>query len=519
MPRPLSPNTLRLILGDQLNINHSWFRTVDPSVSYLMMEVKSEATYVTHHVQKIVAFFLAMRAFAEKLKELGHTVIYIPLDSKENAHSLSANVERILRANPEIKSFSYQLPDEYRVDQLLRTLCSTLKVEVAVADTEHFFTHRDELSQFFSGKSSRIMEGFYRMMRQKHDILLEKGKPEGGKWNFDFENRKRYDGIIAIPARPKFGNEKNADEIAKLIKSHKIPTIGTLAAGSFNWPITREEALLALKHFTSKLLPHFGRYQDALDSDDPFLFHSLLSFPLNVKLISPREVIDASIAAFRKRPNEISIEQIEGFVRQILGWREYMRGLYWERMPEFATRNFFENSRPLPQFFWTGQTKMNCLKHAINQSLELAYAHHIQRLMVTGSFAMMAGINPDEVDRWYLGIYIDAVEWVELMNTRGMSQFADGGLVATKPYCGSANYMRKMSNYCSGCSYDSDTRTEDNSCPLNSLYWDFHIRNRTKLEKNPRIGMVYRTIDKMDPAEKKAVKKRALFILDNLDQV
>jgi deoxyribodipyrimidine photolyase-related protein len=513
------PRTLRLILGDQLNVNHSWFQTVDPSITYLLMEVRSEATYVTHHTQKIVAFFLAMRSFAETLTKLGHKVRYIKIDDPDNSHSLAENIERILREERAFSAFSYQLPDEYRVDKLLTELSRKLKVPTTIADTEHFLTTRDELSTFFSGKRTRIMESFYRMMRQKHEVLIQDGKPEGGKWNYDAENRKRYDGTVKIPPRPRFTRQADADEIATLIRTLEIPTIGTLAPNSFNWPVTRDESLKALEHFVANLLPHFGRYQDALDTNDPFLFHSLLSFPLNVKLISPREVIDAALAAYRKNKTRISIEQVEGFIRQILGWREYMRGLYWERMPKFVTLNFFDNTRALPEFFWTGHTKMNCLKHAINQSLELAYAHHIQRLMVTGSFAMMAGINPDEVDRWYLGIYIDAVEWVELMNTRGMSQFADGGLVATKPYCGSANYMKKMSNYCSGCSYDPNTRTESDSCPLNALYWDFHIRSREKLESNPRIGMVYRTIDKMDAAEKRAVKKRALFILDNLDRI
>jgi deoxyribodipyrimidine photolyase-related protein len=510
---------LRLILGDQLNIEHSWFGTIDQNVTYLMMEVRAEASYVPHHIQKVVAFFLAMRAFCEKLQSLGHTVHYICIDSEDNLHTLPDNIEYVINKHPLITSFCYQLPDEYRVDKLLSQLAKKLRVETIVTDTEHFLTHRGELSVFFAGKSTRVMESFYRMMRQKHDILLQSGKPEGGKWNFDTANRKRYDGKVNIPPRPRFKNSERADELALVIRKLDISTIGNLAADSFNWPITREEALLSLKHFIAKLLPHFGHYQDALDDRDPFLFHSLLSFPLNVKLISPREVIDAAVAAYRRSPQKISIEQVEGFVRQILGWREYMRGLYWELMPEFATQNFFNNSRALPGFFWTGKTKMNCLRQAITQSLDHAYAHHIQRLMVTGSFAMMAGIDPQQVDSWYLGIYIDAIEWVELMNTRGMSQFADGGIVGTKPYCSSANYIKKMSNYCAGCSYASDTRTESNSCPLNSLYWDFHIRNRDKLEKNPRIGMVYRTIDRMEVTEQTAIKKRAQSILDDIEEV
>jgi len=296
-----------------------------------------------------------------------------------------------------------------------------------------------------------------------------------------------------------------------------VSTLGTLDAEAFVWPTSRKESLELLDHFCEHLLVHFGSYQDALTTWDPYLFHSRLSFSLNCKMISPLEVVQTVEAYWSKNQDLIGIAQVEGFIRQIIGWREYMRGIYWAKMPEFAQLNYFGHDRKLPDWFWTGNTKMNCLSQSVHQSLDLAYAHHIQRLMVTGNFSLLAGIHPDEVDRWYLGIYIDAIEWVEITNTRGMSQFADGGIVGTKPYVSSANYIKKQGNYCGSCAYQADKKTGEGSCPFNSLYWHFHARNRELLEKNPRIGMVYRTWDKM--GNQQAILAQAEAYLLDIEQL
>ena len=298
-----------------------------------------------------------------------------------------------------------------------------------------------------------------------------------------------------------------------------IKTIGHVDPKRFCWPITRAESLKTLTYFCEQLLPHFGAYQDAMHTDHRTLFHSRLSFAMNVKLLTPLEVVEAAVHAFERSKGTITLPQIEGFVRQIAGWREFMRGVYWNQMPTYKTRNFLNATRALPHYFWDGDTKMNCVRHAVVQSLEDSYAHHIQRLMITGNFCALAGINPDEVDAWYLGIYLDAIEWVQLPNTRGMSQFADGGIVGTKPYTSSAQYINKMSNYCSGCFYKYKEKFGERGCPFNSLYWDFLMRNRSNLERNPRIGMGYQLLGKMSDGDKKAISDRAAHILQHIEEL
>ena len=507
---------LRLILGDQLNIQHSWFKTVDANTIYVLMELRQESTYVTHHIQKIVAFFSAMEAFAETLKKLGHEVVYVYCDAPENSGELETELLKIIKSR-NIDGFEYQLPDEYRLDKQLGDFCATLKIPSQAYDTEHFFCRREELAQFFEGKKQYLMEFFYRMLRKRTGYLMLGAQPEGGIWNFDHENRKPIKEQAHISPHPH--SNQNIKQVLARITRAQLPYLGTIPEVNFPWPLSRNEALEYLEHFAKNLLPDFGSYQDAMQEGEPFLYHSRLSFAMNVKLLHPAEVIERVIAAHRQQPERIALNQTEGFVRQILGWREYMRGIYWAQMPQYAHLNFFGAQRKLPTWFWDGNTQMNCLKQSINQSLNYAYAHHIQRLMVTGNFMLLAGIDPDEADRWYLGIYIDAIEWVEITNTRGMSQYADGGIVGSKPYCSSAAYISKMSNYCKNCRYDSKLKTEDNACPFNSLYWYFHLRNRDKLERNPRIGMMYRTWDKMLPQHQDALIAKAESVLENLNDL
>lgn len=504
--------TLRLILGDQLNIQHSWFEKTNPDMTYVMMEIKQETGYVRHHIQKVVGFFLAMRNFADALQSQGHQVIYWKLDHPDNTQSLTGNLSFLIEKE-NFNRFEYLLPDEFRLDKQIQEFTETLSISSQFFDSEHFLTSREFLAEFFKGKKTFLMETFYREMRRKYDVLMDGKEPLTGKWNYDQDNRNKFRDLLLLKAPRVF--PKNASEIVRLVQTMGVETIGSIDEKNFEWPVSREESLQVLDYFCEKLLDSFGEYQDSMYTGDAFLFHSRLSFSLNTKMLSPLEVVEKVEQYWFANQDRINIAQVEGFIRQIIGWREYMRGVYWAKMPKFATLNFFGHERKLPEFYWTGKTKMNCLKHSVGQSLEKSYAHHIQRLMVTGNFALLAGIDPDEVDQWYLGIYIDAIEWVEITNTRGMSQFADGGIVGTKPYVSSANYIDKMSDYCKGCHYNKNLKIGENACPFNSLYWHFYDRNEDKLAKNPRIGMAYKTWEKMK--DKTKILEQAEKYLENLD--
>lgn len=507
--------TLRLLLGDQLNIKHPWFKTVDSNVVYVLFEMRQETDYVTHHIQKVIGFFAAMRDFAQTLEDAGHAVLYYKISDENNTQNLITNVENVITSH-NIAVFEYQLPDEYRLDQQLLDFTKSLAIASKVIDTAHFYTSRSDLKTFFKGKKQYIMESFYRDMRKKHDILMAFGNPEGGKWNYDKSNRKKWKNDPAIPAYKLFKND--VSDVTSDIENAKIKTLSTWDNKTFNYPINRKQALEQLKYFCENLLQHFGDYQDAMHTDEVYLFHSRLSFAMNIKLISAKNVVDTVLNYYRKHEDTIAISQVEGFIRQVIGWREYMRGMYWALMPEFKQQNFLNNTNKLADFFWTGNTKMACMKHAITNSLDNAYAHHIQRLMITGNYALLTQTNPAEVDAWYLGIYADAVEWVQLPNTRGMSQFADGGNIATKPYVSSGSYIQKMGNYCDGCHYNHKKKIEDDACPFNSLYWNFLDDKRDLLESNHRMKMMYHLLNKMDSNNLTAIKKRANHIIANQDE-
>jgi deoxyribodipyrimidine photolyase-related protein len=508
---------LRLILGDQLNYNHSWYSEKNQEDKfYLLIEMRQETDYTLHHIQKIVGFFSAMRNFANHLIDKKLNVIYLKINDTQNCQDLEQNIIKIIQEKKCLE-FQYQLPDEYRLDVILNKLSSTLKIPIKVFDTEHFLSQRLELKEFFSGKKQIIMESFYRYKRKKESILMKGEDPLGGKWNFDHDNRKPFKGSTFVPNTELFYN--NVKEVYDDIVKCGCKYFGEIESNKFIWPVSKIQCNQLLSFFIEEMLQNFGTYQDAMDRDNWNLFHSRLSFAMNTKMLSPKEVVDAAVAYYLKNEEKISISQIEGFVRQIVGWREYMRGIYWWKMPEFSMMNFFNHENKLPEWFWTGNTKMSCLSHSIKQSLKYAYAHHIQRLMVTGNFLLLAMINPDEIDEWYLGIYIDAIEWVEITNTRGMSQFADGGIVGTKPYVSSANYINKMSNYCKGCYYDSTKRYGEKACPFNSLYWNFYATHKDKLAKNPRIGMSYVTWNKMQEEEQKLIINQAKKYLFNINQL
>ena len=507
---------LRLLLGDQLNHRHPWFDTVDDQVVYVLMEIRQETDYVRHHIQKVLAFFLAMRSFAAQLKEAGHHVHYLTLDDPTNEQDLGRNLQKIINELA-ISEWAYQEPDEYRLDQQLLDIGHALDIPFSMVSTDHFFTQRGELASLFKGKKTYLMETFYRYMRKKWGILMEGTEPVGGQWNYDAENRHKLPATHR-PLSPKLFS-KPVDDLLQLLEDQGVKTMGHLPKEGFIWPTTRAESLELLQYFVENALIHFGRYEDAMSKKDWSVYHSRLSFALNCKLLSPKEVIDTAVQYWEKNQNLITLPQIEGFVRQILGWREFMRGIYWAHMPSYATLNALDHHTPLPDWFWTGETKMNCLRYSIGQSLEYAYAHHIQRLMVIGNFALLAGISPDELDAWYLGVYIDAIEWVEITNTRGMSQFADGGIVGSKPYVASSNYIQKMGDYCQGCHYDMKQRTGEKACPFNALYWDFYARHEDRFRKNPRIGMMYQTWGKMSPETQASIRKQAADWIARLNEL
>ncbi|GAA4977265.1 cryptochrome/photolyase family protein [Algibacter aquimarinus] len=507
--------TLKLILGDQLNIKHSWFNETNEKVIYCLFEMRQETDYVKHHIQKVIGFFTAMRQFAEDLKTQGHEVEYFKINDKNNTQSLTENLKKLIKKH-NIENFEYIYPDEYRLDKQLNNFCDNLNISTTAVSAEHFYTNRSDLKIFFKGKKQYLMENFYRDMRKKHDILMVSGQPEGGKWNFDKSNRNKWKGEVEIPNYKLFKNDVSS--VIKDIEKANIKTIGEFETKTFSYPITRKQAIEQLKYFCKELLIHFGTYQDAMHTNEEYLFHSRLSFAMNLKLISPKDIVKTVMNYYRKHGDDIDISQVEGFVRQIIGWREYMRGMYWAFMPEYKSKNELDNHNKLPGFFWTGNTKMNCLKHAINNSLDNGYAHHIQRLMITGNYTLLTQTNPDEVDDWYLGIYVDAIQWVQLTNTRGMSQFADGGKIATKPYVSSGSYINKMSNYCSCCHYNHKKKTEDDACPFNSLYWNFLDEKRDHLGNNFRMGMMYSLLDKMDKQDLQNIKEKAKHIIKHQDE-
>ncbi|CAK1723252.1 deoxyribodipyrimidine photolyase-related protein [Vibrio crassostreae] len=515
--------TVRLVLGDQLNIEHSWFRQVDDGVVYMIAELKQETDYVASHIQKVAAFFCAMGYFADELRQQGHQVLHLTLDDTAQFENLDTLLKHYVHQFGAEK-FEYQRPDEYRLLEQMNKLKLTNATK-GCCDTEHFLFPFEEIGQQFPKDKHIMMEHFYRRMRKRFDILLEDGKPVGGKWNYDANNRKKLkkQDIEKLPQPLMFTNDITG--ILQRIERHHVQTIGQVG-NQLLWPVNRAQSLSLLAHFCQVCLPLFGHFQDAMTTEHDSrwsLYHSRISFSLNSKMLNPREVIDAALSAYHASSKQgattIDIAQVEGFIRQILGWREYIRGVYWANMPAYANKNHYSVTNNLPHYFWDGQTKMNCMKHAIDQSLEFAYAHHIQRLMITGNFCLITGIDPDQVDSWYLGIYVDAIEWVEMPNTRGMALFADGGIVGTKPYSASGSYINRMSDYCKGCHYQIKERSGEQSCPFNSLYWRFMNQHRDELNRNPRMGMLYRSWDNMDEQEQQAILDTAEQRITNLENL
>jgi deoxyribodipyrimidine photolyase-related protein len=406
-------------------------------------------------------------------------------------------------------------PGEWRVERDVRNACERSGIPVQILDDRHFFLSRSEFAEYAQSRKSLVMEFFYRHMRKRLDVLLENGQPTGGKWNFDRDNRSSFGrhGPDEVPPPLRFEPDEITRDVIRSVEQRFKGHPGDI--DEFGWPVTEDEARRALDDFITTRLPWYGRFQDAMWVDQPWLYHSLLSSVLNLRLLNPREVVERAVEAWRS--GEAPLAAVEGLVRQLIGWREFIRGVYWLKMPSYGQRNGLGADRPLPGFFWDGDTDMRCLSQSIGQTLRLGYAHHIQRLMIIGNFALIAGLSPRQVCDWFLAVYVDAVEWVELPNTLGMALHGDHALVGTKPYAASANYIRKMSNYCQDCRYRPDRRVGSDACPFNTLYWDFLARHRERFAANPRMSLSIRNLDRLDDAELEAIRTAADGFLDQLD--
>ena len=499
---------LVLVLGDQLSAGLAGLKSADPARDVVVMvEAAEEGTSVPHHPQKIALILSAMRHFAEELRGAGWRVLYSRLDDLENSQSIAGEVLR-RAAETGAERVIVTHCGEWRLQAALEEM--PLRVEV-LPDTRFICSHR-EFADWAEGRKQLRMEWFYREMRRKTGLLMEVGEPAGGQWNYDHDNRKRAEADLLRPRPLRFVPDEVTEEVLSLVQARFGAHFGALRP--FQWAVTRADALKALDHFVTHHLRNFGETQDAMLAGDQTLNHSLLSPYINIGLLSPLEVCERVEAAWQA--GKVPINSAEGFIRQIIGWREYVRGIWALTGPDYLTRNELDQSADLPAAYWGGPTNMACLKAAVAQTAETAYAHHIQRLMVTGNFALLAGVDPEEVHRWYLAVYIDAFEWVEAPNTIGMSQFADGGMLGSKPYVSSGAYIDRMSDYCDGCAYRVKDKTGPRACPFNLLYWHFLDRHRARFEKNPRMAQMYRTWDKMSEAHRMTVLAEGTALLERL---
>ncbi|MGE0310253.1 MAG: cryptochrome/photolyase family protein [Lautropia sp.] len=513
---------LVLVLGDQLTHDSPALAGIDPTQdAVLMIEAPGEATHVWSHVARIALFLAAMRHFRDALRARGFTVHYLALGDVAEP-TLAGRLHDVLRRERP-RALRMLEPGEWRVARAIESAAASAGVDLLMLDDPHFLCSRADFARWAGpGRRSLRMEHFYREMRRRHRVLLDAhGQPEGGRWNFDADNRSAYPRQGPGPIPPPAGFAPDAltrqviDEVRARFGSHP----GSLDA--FRWPVTREQALEALSVFVASRLPHFGEHQDAMWSATPFGWHSLLSTSLNLHLLDPREVIAAAEDAYRRA--DAPLASVEGFIRQVLGWREFIRGVYWRDMPGLASANHYGHARPLPAWYWNGQTRMACLREAIGQTLRHGYAHHIQRLMVTGLFALLAEVDPRRVAEWYLAIYVDAVEWVELPNVAGMALFADGGRFTSKPYIASGAYIDRMSDHCRHCRYapkpSRGAAPDRPACPFTTLYWYFLDRHAVELAANPRTALMAKQVARLDPRERSAIRERAATLLADIDEL
>ncbi len=504
---PLKVRKLVLVLGDQLDAHATALQDFDPTQDLVWMaEVAQEATHVWSAKQRIAVFLSAMRHFAEELQAHGLPLLYTRLDDAANRGTLALQLElAITQLQP--SALVLTAPGDWRVLQSLRAIASAHQLPLELRDDTHFFSTVREFAAYAKDRKQLRLEYWYRALRQQHGILMDGKDPVGGQWNFDADNRESFGkaGPQNLPPPTRCAPDAITRDVIALVNTRFADHPGTLH--SFGWPVTRTQALQALQTFIQERLPLFGQYEDAMWAGEAWLYHSQLSCALNLKLLNPREVVQAAEDAYRA--GHAPLAAAEGFIRQILGWREYVRGIYWTHMPDYLERNALNAQADLPAWYWTGQTPMACLHDALQQTLEHGYAHHIQRLMVTGLYALLLGVKPQAVHAWYLAVYVDAVEWVELPNTLGMGQFGDGGLMASKPYVASGKYIQRMGNHCKGCRYDPAQSTGASACPFTTLYWDFLMRHEALLKKNPRMAMQLKNLGRLEPQAREAITSQA----------
>ena len=495
---------LGLIFGDQLNRDHALLDQLDPGNDRLLMgELIDEASYVPHHGQKIALIFAAMRQFACELGEAGWQVDYQRFDP-DSAVRRFTDLVRAASERHAIDEILVSWPGEWRVLEQVRGWEKELGVAVTVLPDSRFLNPLEEFERWAEGRKQLRMEFFYRDMRRRTGLLMDGDQPVGGEWNYDADNRKRWSGEPPAARPMRFSPDEITREVLELVRA-QLPFFGEL--DGFDYPVTPTQARRALAHFVHSALPWFGDFQDAMPDGEDYLFHSRLSSSLNLGLLSPLEVCRSAEQAWQE--GHAPLNAVEGFVRQVIGWREYVRGLYWLKMPDYAEMNALQADQPLPSWYWTGKTRMRCLQQAIDATRRNAYAHHIQRLMVTGNFALLLGVVPKEICEWYLAVYADAYDWVELPNTLGMVMHADGGIMASKPYAASGKYIQRMGDHCKHCAYQVGETLGEKACPFNALYWDFLDRHQKQLASNPRMKMMYRNLERMDPDRREAITRRA----------
>ncbi|WP_095590276.1 cryptochrome/photolyase family protein [Actibacterium ureilyticum] len=501
---------LILVLGDQLSPEIAALREGDKAHDIVVMaEVGAEATYVAHHPKKIAFILAAMRKFAARLHDDGWQVAYTRLDDPENTGALGSELLR--RASETgLSEVLTTEPGEWRVIDLL----DELPLPVTQLPDDRFITLRTEFADWAKGRKTLRMEHFYRTIRRRTGLLMDEDAPAGGKWNYDHQNRKPAQNDLFALGPLRHQTDKVTDDVLDLVEDRFGDHFGQLRPFWFATDAAGAEA--ARDHFLKHALPLFGDFQDAMLDQDRFLYHAVLSPYLNVGLLDPLDLCRRAETEWRE--GRAPLNAVEGFIRQIIGWREFIRGIYFLQGPDYTRRNTLNHRRKLPDFYWGGETHMHCVGRAVEQTRDEAYAHHIQRLMITGNFGLLAGIDPGELHQWYLAVYADAFEWVEAPNTLGMSQFADGGIVASKPYVSSGSYIDRMSDYCSHCHYDVKQRSGEKACPFNALYWGFLDRHRKRFAKNPRMAQMYSTWDRMDADTRDAILSRAEDLRDRLSR-
>jgi len=508
----LPERALRFLFADQLSHALSALDGIDVERDVvLMVEVRGETDCAPHHRKKIAFLFSAMRHFASELADQGMVVDYVRLDDPCNTHDFDGELRRAIDRHRPSRVILTE-PGEHRVEQMMRRWQDQRTAIVEIRDDDRFLCSRKDFAGWCKDRRQLRMEDFYRALRRRTGILMDGTEPVGGRWNFDADNRKPPRAGTAYPEPLRFEPDRITEEVIDLIDQSFPERFGDLRP--FWFAVSRDQALAALDHFIAVALPRFGDYQDAMVDGEDYLFHSALSQYLNCGLLLPLEVIDTAVRAFDN--DAAPLNAVEGFVRQILGWREYVRGVYWQHMPGYAEMNELTARRPLPEFYWSGRTEMNCLAKVIGQTQREALSHHIQRLMITGNFALLIGVDPKALCEWYLGVYADAFEWVEMPNTLGMAAYADGGIMASKPYAASGAYIDRMSDFCKNCRFDVKAKNGPGACPFNFLYWDFIARHAKKLRGNRRMGMVLRTLDKMSEAKRAAIAEDSRRFLESL---